>query len=112
MAITEVESGTQTATTTHTLGSGSATDGVYVCKFNLDDMVDGDVLKVGIRGGTLSGDADTDEYSGYYQHADGGLSDPNVTTPPVVIVQGTARCYVEEIGSNSVSVPWALIRIQ
>lgn len=111
MALGEVESGTQTATAEHVLGVGSSVDGVYVCKVNLDDMVNGDLVRVAIRGGTLAGDADQGEYSGYYQHLNGGLSDPNVTTPPVVVVQGTARCVVEEIGANSVSIPWALVRI-
>jgi hypothetical protein len=112
VAFGEVETGTQTATAAHDLGSGSAADGVYVCKFNLDDMVNGDVLKIGIKGGTLSGDANQQEYIGHYANEDGGLSDPNVTTPPVVITQGTARCFCEEVGANSISVPWALIQVQ
>lgn len=112
MAITEIESGTQVSTATHTLGSGASTDGIYVCKFNLDDMVTGDTLEIGIRGGTLSTDANTDEYSGFYTNTDGGLDDPNVTSPPVIIVQGTARCFCRTIAGGSISVPWALIQVQ
>ena len=45
MALGIVESGTQTATDNHPLGSGSTVNGAYVCSWNLTDMVDGDVIR-------------------------------------------------------------------
>jgi hypothetical protein len=85
MAVTTVESGTQSATGDHLLGSGTTTAGVYVCKWNLTDMVDGDVIRC---------------YGG----------DPIVQSPPVVSMF-SVRCGVEEVGANTVSVPWELISI-
>lgn len=108
MALGTVESGTQSATTEHALGSGSTVAGVYTCNFNLTNMVDGNVIRCSVRTKTLTGDTAETVYSGYYQHANGG-GDPLVSSPPVVSMF-SVQCYVEEIGANTVSVPWSLVR--
>lgn len=110
MALGIVESGTQTATGEHALGSGSTVHGVYTCSWNLTDMVDGDVVRCSVRAKVLTGDTAETIYSGYYQHANGG-GDPIVSSPPVLNHGFLVQCYVEEIGANSVSVPWSLDRI-
>lgn len=110
MALGIVESGTQTATSAHALGSGSTTAGVYVCSWNLTDMVNGDVIRCYVTKKVLTGDTADEIYSGYYQHADGG-GDPMVSSPPVLNHGFTVQCGVEEIGANSVSVPWSLDRV-
>lgn len=109
MALGTVESGTQTATTDHALGSGSTVAGVYTCNWNLTDMVDGDVIRCYVKTKTLTGDTAETIYSGYYQHTNGG-GDPIVSSPPVVSMF-SVQCGVEEVGANSVSVPWSLVRI-
>lgn len=109
MALGTVESGTQSATGDHALGSGSTDDGVYVCNWNLTDMVDGDVIRCYVKAKTLTGDTAEVIYEGYYQHANGGGA-PIVSSPPVVSMF-SVQCGVEEIGANTVSVPWSLVRI-
>jgi hypothetical protein len=109
MAVTTVESGTQSATGDHLLGSGTTTAGVYVCKWNLTDMVDGDVIRCYVQTKTITGDTIEPVYSGSYANLNGG-GDPIVQSPPVVSMF-SVRCGVEEVGANTVSVPWELISI-
>jgi hypothetical protein len=109
MALGTVESNTQSATGAHDLGSGSTDDGVYVCNWNLTDMVDGDVIRCYVKTKVLTGDTAEVIYEGYYQHANGGGA-PLVSSPPVVSMF-SVQCGVEEIGANTVSVPWSLVRI-
>jgi hypothetical protein len=110
MAVTTIDSATQSATGDHLLGSAATTTaGVYICQWNLTDMVDGDVIRCYIQCKTLTGDTIEPAYEGYYQHANGGGS-PIVTSPPVVSMF-SVRCGVEEIGANTVSVPWSLVSI-
>lgn len=109
MAVTTVESGTQSATTDHLLGSGTTTAGVYVCQWNLTAMADGGVIRCYIQCKTLTGDTIEPAYSGSYANLNGG-GDPIVTSPPVVSMF-SVRCGVEEIGANTISVPWSLISI-
>jgi hypothetical protein len=109
MAITVVESGTQSATTDHLLGTGTTTAGVYVCTWNLTDMVDGDIIRCYIQNKTLTGDTIEVAYEGYYQHANGGGA-PLVASPPVVSAF-SVRCGVEEIAGTTISVPWSLVSI-
>jgi hypothetical protein len=109
MALGTVEGTTQSATGAHDLGSGSTDDGVYVCNWNLTDMVDGDVIRCYVKAKVLTGDTAEVIYEGYYQHANGGGA-PLVSSPPVVSMF-SVQCGVEEIGANTVSVPWSLVRI-
>jgi hypothetical protein len=109
MALGTVESGTASVTAASDLGSGSTDDGVYVCNWNLTDMVDGDVIRCYVKTKTLTGDTAEVVYEGYYQHLNGGGA-PLVSSPPVVSMF-SVQCGVEEIGANTVSVPWSLVRI-
>jgi len=109
MAIGRVESGTQSATGDHALGTGSTVAGVYVCSWNLTAMVNGNVIRCYVKSKTLTGDTAEEVYSGYYQHLNGG-GPPLVSSPPVVSLF-SVQCGVEEIGSNTISIPWALDRI-
>jgi hypothetical protein len=107
MSLGVVESGTQTATSDHALGSGSSASGVFTCNWNLTDMVDGDVIRCYVKAKTLTGDTPEVVYAGYYRHDNGG-GNPLISSPPVVSMF-SVQCGVEEIGSNSVSVPWSLV---
>lgn len=109
MATGIVESGTQTATTDHALGTGSTVAGVFVCNWNLTDMVNGDIVRCYVKTKTLTGDTAETIYEGYYHHANGGGA-PLISSPPVVS-EFSVQCGVEEIGANSVSVPWSLVCI-
>ena len=108
MALGTVESGTQSATADHALGSGSTTAGVYTCNWNLTAMVDGNVIRCYVKTKTLTGDTAEVVYSGWYANTNGG-GDPLVSSPPVVSMF-SIQCGVEESGSNTVSVPWSLVR--
>lgn len=108
MALGTVDSGTQTATGNHTLETTTVA-GVYVANWNLTDMVNGDVIRLYVTTKTLTGDTEETIYEGYYQHANGG-GPPLVSSPPVVSMFSLTM-GVEEIGSNSVSVPWSLVRV-
>lgn len=109
MALGTVESATQSATTDHALGTGSTTAGVYVCNWNLTAMTDGCVVRCYVKAKTLTGDTAEPIYEGYYQNANGGGS-PLVSSPPVVSMF-SVQCGVEEIGANTISIPWSLVRI-
>lgn len=108
MALGTVESGTQSATTDHALGSGTTTPGVYSCQWNLTAMTLTCVIRCYVKTKTLTGDTAEVAYEGWYQHVDGG-GGPIVTSPPVVSLF-SVQCGVEEVGANTVSVPWSLIR--
>lgn len=112
MAVGRVESGTQSATTTHDLGSGGAGPGIFICQWNLDDMTNGEVVRCYVKSKVLTGDTTKEAWAGYFSGVDGGGSNPIVTSDPVVAISGiTVQCGVEEIGANTVSVPWALDKI-
>ncbi len=109
MAVGTVESGTQSATAAHDLGAGSTAAGVYVCNWNLTAMVNGNVIRCYVKTKALTGDTLETIYEGHYQHVDGGGS-PLVSSPPVVSMF-SVQCGVEEIGANTISVPWSLVRV-
>lgn len=106
---TTIESGTQSATSDHALGSGTTTAGIYVCQWNLTAMTDSCVIRCYVKSKTLTGDTAEEIFSGWYQHTNGG-GDPVVESPPVVSMF-SIQCGVEEVGSNTISVPWALVRV-
>lgn len=111
MAITRVESGTQSATTDHALGSGSSTAGVYVCSWNLTAMGASGVVRCYVKSKVLTGDTAEESWSGFFSGVDGG-GDPIVFSDPIVNGGGfSVQCGVEEIGSNTISIPWALDRV-
>lgn len=107
MATGIVESGTQSATTNHALGSGSTTKGVFVCSWNLTAMANGDKVRCYVKSKVLTGDTAEEIFSGYYQHVNGG-GDPVVVSPPVINHGFTVQCGVEELGSSTISIPWSL----
>lgn len=110
MAVTTVESGTQSATGAHDLGSGTTTAGVYVCEWNLTAMVNADVVRCVVKTKTLTGDTIEEIYSGSYANLNGG-GDPVVSSPPVVSMF-SVRCAVERVsGASPISIPWSLISI-
>lgn len=110
MAITTTESGTQSATGDHLLGSGTTTAGVYVCNWNLTAMVNADVVRCYVQTKTLTGDTIETIYEGSYQHLNGGGA-PLVSSPPVVSMF-SVRCGVERIaGASPISIPWSLVQI-
>ncbi len=110
MALTITESGTQSATGAHDLGTGTTTAGVYVCNWNLTAMANGDVVRCYVNTKTLTGDTIETIYEGHYQHANGG-GPPLVSSPPVVSMF-SVRCGVERIaGASPISIPWSLVRV-
>lgn len=111
---TVVDSGTQSATAAHDLGSATTTAGIYVCRWNLTAMVDGNIVRCAVKAKVLSGDTAEMAFSGYYAHANGG-GDPIVQSPPVVSYAPSGspsfQCYVEEIGAATISIPWELVKL-
>ncbi len=91
------------------LGSGTTTAGVYVCKWNLTAMANGDVVRCYVQTKTITGDTIEPIFSGSYANLNGG-GDPVVQSPPVVSMF-SVRCGVEEIGGSTISIPWELISI-
>jgi hypothetical protein len=109
MALGTVSSGTQSATTDHLLDTGATTTpGVYTCNWNLTAMTDSCVVRCYVVTKTLTGDTAEVIYEGWYQHTNGG-GEPLVSSPPVVSMF-SIRCGVEEVGANTISIPWSLVR--
>jgi hypothetical protein len=109
MAVGTVESGTQTATGVHDLGSGSTAAGVYVAMWNLTNADQDTVLRCYVKSKVLTGDTAEESWSAWFQGIDGG-GDAIVFSDPIVSMF-SVQMGIEEVGSNSISVPWALIRV-
>jgi hypothetical protein len=109
MAVGTVESGTQSATGVHNLGSGSTSPGVYVAMWNLTAMGVSGVIRCYVLSKVLTGDTAEEAYSAYFQGVDGG-GDPIQYSDPIVSMF-SVQMGVEEIGANTISIPWALIRV-
>ena len=109
MALGAVESGTQSATADHALGTGSTVAGVYVCQWNLTAMANGGVIRCYVKSKTLTGDTAEESFSAHFANLDGG-GDPIQFSDPIVSMF-SVQCGVEEIGANTISVPWSLVRI-
>lgn len=107
MAVTTIDSGTQTATGTHALVTETS-EGIYVCQWNLTNMANGDIIECYVTTKTLTGDTAEIIYYGHYRHSQGDA--PMVTSPPFVSMFSLTM-YVAEGGSSSISVPWALIKL-
>jgi hypothetical protein len=109
MALGTVFSGTQSATGTHLLDSATTTAGVYVAQWNLTAMGATGVIRCYVVSKTLTGDTAEESWSAWFQGIDGG-GDPIVFSDPIVsmfsIQQG-----VEEVGANTISIPYSLVRI-
>lgn len=106
---TTIDSGTQSATAAHALGSAATTTaGVYVCMWNLTAMANDDVILCYVETKVLTGDTAERIYFAAYKHDQGNM--PIVASPPIVSMF-SLRMYVEEVGSSTISVPWSLIRI-
>jgi hypothetical protein len=106
---TTIASGTQSATGAHALDTGATTTaGIYVAMWNLTDMVDDDVIRLYVETKVLTGDTAERIYDVCYKHSQGTLS--IIQSPPIVSMH-SIRMYVEEVGANTVDVPWALIQI-
>jgi hypothetical protein len=104
-----IASGTQSATAAHALDSAATTTaGVYVAMWNLTNMVATAVIKCYVETKVLTGDTAIRIYEATYQHAQGNVA--IVASPPIVSMF-SIRMYVEEVGANTISVPWALLRI-
>lgn len=105
-----IESGTQSATSTHALGAAATTDpGVYVAMWNLTAMVNGDVVRCYVETAVLATDTPERIYEGSYAHDQGNA--PIIASPPVVSMH-SVRMYVERVaGAASIDVPWALLRV-
>lgn len=108
MAITTTESGTQSATTAHALGSGTTTAGIYVAMWNLTTMANDDVILCYVETKVLTGDTAERIYFAAYKHDQGNT--PIVASPPIVSMF-SIRMYVEEVGGSTISIPWSLIQI-
>jgi hypothetical protein len=109
MAVGAVESGTQSATGVHLLGTGSTVAGVYVAKWNLTAMPASGVIRSYVVTKVLTGDTAEEEWSAWFQGIDGS-GDPIVTSDPIVSMF-SIQAGVEEVGANTISIPWSLVRI-
>ena len=104
-----IASGTQSATTAHALDTAATTTaGIYVAMWNLTAMTNGSVIKCYVETKVLTGDTAERIYEATYQHDQGNVV--IVASPPIVSMF-SIRMYVEEVGANTISVPWSLIRI-
>lgn len=108
MALGTVESGTQSATSSHDLGSGSTAAGVYTCHWNLTNMANGNVVRCAVKRKVLTGDTAETAWEGWFANADGG-GPPVIESDPIVSMF-SVQCVVEEVGSATISVPWSLVR--
>ncbi len=83
--------------------------GVYVAMRNLTPMGATGVVRCYVVSKVLTGDTAEESFSAYYQGIDGG-GDPIQFSDPIVSMF-SIQAGVEEIGANTISIPWSLIRV-
>src|SRR4051794_9279821 len=106
---TTIASGTQSATAAHALDSAATTTaGLYLCQWNLTNMANDDIILLYVETKVLTTDTAERAYFAAYKHDQGNC--PIINSPPILSMF-SIRMYVEESGSSTISVPWALIRI-
>ena len=109
MALGTVSSGTQASTldTEHSLAT-STTAGIYVCMWNLTNMVKSDVTRCFVKTKVLTGDTAEIIFEGIY--ANDLSASPIVQSPPVVSMF-SIDMLVEQTDGTARSYPWSLIRV-
>lgn len=71
-------------------------------------MANDDVILCYVESKVLTGDTAERVFYAAYKHS---LGDTPIVQSPPIVSMFSIRMYVEEVGSSTVSVPWALIRI-
>lgn len=107
MALSTVDSGTQTATisTEHTL-STQTTAAFYQLQVNLTNMVNGDIVELRLKMKVLTGDTAEEVYYTIYAHDQGSC--PIVVSPPVPSMFSIAATLKQTAGTGR-NFPWALL---
>jgi len=109
MALTTVDSGSQTATldTIHDLET-TTTAGVYVAQWNLTNLAKGDIVRLFVKTKVLTGDTAEIVFEGVY--ANDLLSDAIIMSPAIVSMFSLTMSLEQTDGTGR-SFPWALIQV-
>lgn len=107
---TTVSSGTKTGGSLDTIYdlANTTTAGVYVCMWNLELNVKGDVTRLYVKTKVLTGDTLATVYEGIY--ANDLLTNCIIVSPPIVSMFSLTMS-MEQTDGTWRDVPWALIQI-
>jgi predicted RecA/RadA family phage recombinase len=108
MAVTETNSGTQSATisTEHTLAT-ITTAGVYQLRVDTANMANGDRLVLRAKTKTLSGGTSRQEFSGVWEHVQ---ADKAAVSNPCAIVHEVVFTLQQTAGTGR-SFPWSVLKL-
>ena len=109
MAVTVVDSGSQTATLTtwHDVDTIVSTPGVYVFSVDMTNLANGETLDIRVKTNIRSVDAQVVEFQASYSHAQ---AEPGVKTPPVVVADD-ATFSIRQTGGTGRAFPWATLSL-
>ena len=109
MAVTVVDSGSQTATLTtwHDVDTIVSTAGVYVFAVDMSNLANGETLDIRVKVNTVSGGTQAVLYQASYSHAQ---AEPIVQTPPIV-VPDDATFSIRQTGGTGRAFPWATLSL-
>jgi hypothetical protein len=108
MALTEVTSGTQSATldTEHNLGSEQTDDGYYQLRVDLTNMVNGDITVLRWKQKVVSGGTARKEGRAVFAHAQ---ENPSVLTPPIPNIHGL-QFTLEQTDGTGRNYDWSILK--
>lgn len=107
MAITVKSSGTKTADGTEQTLLSTSDLGAYSLALDLNNMANGDRIRVRIKMKILSGGTSRNVYDTIYENAQG---QPIVYSPVIPATQGADFTLEQEAGTNR-DYPWKVVRV-
>lgn len=111
MALGTVSSGSQTCTidTIHSVVAAHTTAGIYVAKFNLATLVNGDIIRLFVTNKVLTGDTEGTEYEGIYAN---DLGENHIVSTPPFVSMFSCSVKIEQTDGTGRSIPWSFVRVQ
>jgi hypothetical protein len=110
MAITNIDSGTQTCviTTVHTLVSADTTVGIFVASFNLDALVKGDEIKLSVWKKVLTSDTERILYMAAYGSDMGNTC---IVDFPPFVSEHSFSVKIQQTAGTGRTIPWSVIQV-
>lgn len=110
MALGTVSSGTKSSGSTATIYdlATDSNDGIYVCQWNLENLVKGDVSRCFVHTKVLTGDTEKTVFEAIFSN---DLIDNCIIQSPPIVSMFYIEMKYEQPSGTWRDVPWALIRI-
>lgn len=108
---TSVQSGSQTCTisTEHTLTTTVTAAGTYVAKFDLANLVSGDVLEVRIK--CMCRSTDTQRLAYVASFANAQATPIALSIPVPIATDEDLDCSIKQVAGTGRAIPWNLLKL-